>query len=219
MTQFIEQMESPRSLPQLSELNQFFPMMTTGSLSETRTSSELFVKHTHLSRGTNLPELNFGCVDDLIYPVGQMYEHALQQYQVDFLTTRMYHAFVTDGTIILHVSPLCHRFARVKIVDKMYASQMAKSDRASYICAHWLGDSNQTIDLNAVCRPGQVQYYIKHNVVLERSSNHEQIPMSFLLAFTEWYKQHPEKNYLLSPVTLWSPAFVHISEASSLAIC
>lgn len=215
MTRFVEQMESPQSLPQLSELNQFFPTMTVGSLSETHTSSELFIKHTHLSRGTNLPELNFGCVDDLIYPIGQMYEHALQQYQVDFLT-RMYQAVVTDGTV-LHVSPLCRRFARVKIVDKMYASQMAKSDRASYICAHWLGDNNQTIDLHAACRPGQVQYYIKHNVVLKRSS--EQIPMSFLLAFTEWYKQHPEKNYLLSPVTLWSPDFGCISEASFLPIC
>ena len=144
-----------------------------------------------------------------------MYEHALQQYQVDFLT-KMYQAVVTDGTV-LHVSPLCRRFARVKIVDKMYASQMAKSDRASYICANWLGDNNQTIDLHAACRPGQVQYYIKHNVVLKRSS--EEIPMSFLLAFTEWYKQHPEKNYLLSPVTLWSPNFVCISEASFLPIC
>ena len=92
--------------------------------------------------GINLHELNFGCVDDLIYPVGQMYEHALQQYQVDFLT-KIYQAVVTDGTV-LHVSPLCRRFARVKIVDKMYASQMAKSDRASYICANWLGDNNQT---------------------------------------------------------------------------
>ena len=100
----------------------------------------------------------------------------------------------------------------------MYASQMAKSDHASYIlCAHWLGDNNQTIDLHAACRPGQVQYYIKHNVVLKRSS--EETPMSFLLTFTEWYKQHPEKNYLLSPVTLWSPDFVRISEASFLPIC
>ena len=80
-------------------------------------------------------------------------------------------------------------------MDKMYASQMAKSDCASHICANWLGD-NHTIDLHAACRPGQVQYYIKYNVVLKRSS--EEIPMSFLLAFTEWYKQHPEKNELPS---------------------
>ena len=106
--------------------------MTLGSLSATRTSSELFVKHTHLSRGANLPELNFGCVNDLIYPFRQMYEHASQQYQVDLLT-KMYHAVVTDGTI-LHVSPLFHKFARVKIVIMMYASQMAKNDRASYMC-------------------------------------------------------------------------------------
>ena len=59
--------------------------------------------------------------------------------------------------------------------------------------------------------------YIKHNVVFKRSS--EQIPMSFLLAFTEWYEQCPEKNYLLYPVTLWSPDFVCISEASFLPIC
>ena len=102
MTRFVEQMESPQSLPQVSELNQFFPMMTIGSLSETHTSSELFVKHTRLSRGTNLPELNFGSVDDLIYPVGHMYEHALQQYQVDFL----YQAVVTDGTILHSVANL-----------------------------------------------------------------------------------------------------------------
>ena len=63
--------------------------------------------------------------------------------------------------------------------DKMY--RMAKSDHASYIlCAHWLSDNNQGID---VCRPGQVQYYIKHNVVLNQSS--EQTSTSFLQAFVE----------------------------------
>ena len=105
MIWFIEQMETPQSLPQLSELNQFFPMMTVGSLRDTGTNSELFIKHSHLSRRINLHELNFGCVDDLIYPVGQMYEDALQQYHVDFLT-KMYQAVVTDGTVF-HVSPLC----------------------------------------------------------------------------------------------------------------
>lgn len=46
----------------------------------------IYQAHSSLT-GTNLPELNFGCVDYLIYPVGQMYKHALQQYQVDFLTS------------------------------------------------------------------------------------------------------------------------------------
>ena len=43
-------------------------------------------------------------------------------------------------------------------MDKTYAIRIAKSDCASYICTHWLGDNNQTIDLHAA---EQVQYYIR----------------------------------------------------------
>ena len=47
----------------------------------------------------------------------------------------------------------------------------------------------------------------------------EQIPLSFLLVFTEWYEHHAEINHLVSQVTLWSPKFVPISEASFAPIC
>ena len=66
------------------------------------------------------------CIGYLIHSVGQIYEHALQQYQV----TRMYQE-VMD--VQYSMSPPL--LARIKIVDKMYASQMAKSDRASCLLA------------------------------------------------------------------------------------
>ena len=93
-----------------------------------------------------------------------MYEHALQPLEVVCLK-RMYEAILSDRRVLC-VSPLCRRFARIKLYDKMYSSQMARSDQASYVNAHWLSDSNSGIDLHAQCRPGQIQYYIKHNVVL-----------------------------------------------------
>ena len=51
--------------------------------------------------------------------------------------TKMYEEIVHDGKV-LSVSPLCRCFARVKLYDKTYSSQMARSDCASYVNAHWL---------------------------------------------------------------------------------
>ena len=92
---------------------------------------------------------------------------------------------------------------------------MAKSDRASYVCVYWISENNSHIDVCGSCCPGQVQYFFKHNLVLEYSSNKVTVP--FLLTCVEWYK-HPENNYLLSPVTLWLPDYVPFSPASFIPI-
>ena len=217
ITRFVEQMESPQSLLHLSELNQFFPTTTVGSLSETHTCAESIIKLTQLSTGVNASDLDFTSIDHLIYPLGQMHEHALQSLEVVYLT-RMYTEILKDSRVLC-VSPLCRRFARIKLYNKMYSSQMARSDRASYVTAHWLSDSNSGIDLHAQCRPGQIQYYIKHNVVVEDPSNGAKSTTSFLLAFVGWYKHHPEKHFLLSPVTLWCPDFVPMNESSFIPVC
>lgn len=79
---------------------------------------------------------------------------------------------------------------------------------------------NLGIDLSAQCRPGQVRYYIKHNVMIENTSDHRARSItSFLLAFVGWYKQHPGKHFLLSPVTIWYPDFEPMNEASFIPVC
>ena len=217
ITRFVEQTEYSQALPQLqlSELDQFFPTTEVGSLSETNISSEIYVQHLQLSKGTNISELNLSSVDSFAMPLGQMYEHALQPHEVECLTA-MYNAVFTENDIVFSVSPLCSRFNRVKICEKICSSQMSRSDRASYICAYWISNDNSSIDPQGPCRPGHIKYFLKHKVMLQKNS--ESLHITFLLAFVQWYQQHPEKNYLLSPVTLWFPDFVPICSASFLPV-
>ena len=107
---------------------------------------------------------------------------------------------------------MCWRFLRVKLGDQLYSSQAARTDRKSYICAYWLGDDETSIDTAASCRPGCVQYYIKHNVAVECDNGQQIITM--YLGFVTWYKRHPEKAHFLSPVTLWDLENVPLSAAS-----
>ena len=111
-TRFVEQIGSPQALPDVSELDQFFPSTIVGSLSETSTSSALYFKHRNLSTGTNLSSLNLMSSDtsDLVTPVGHMYEHALQPHEVECLTGMYTH--ILSNVQVVGVSPLCRRFGR-----------------------------------------------------------------------------------------------------------
>lgn len=93
---------------------------------------------------------------------------------------------------------------------------MAKSDRSSYICANWL--SGTSITNSVTCdswRPGCIKYFFKHRITTEKLSGEKES----LLAYVEWYKPHPEKNYIATPVTLWWPDYEPVCAASFIPIC
>ena len=91
-----------------------------------------------------------------------------------------------------------------------------EQDRNSFICAHWLKSDAGSIDTSAPCRPGCVQFYMKHNVMLEKNNKH--FTETFYLAYVRWYKQHPEKAHFRSPNTVWYPDHVDLSESSFIPI-
>ena len=127
----------------------------------------------------------------------------------------MYKVLLNEYSVV-HVSRLCWRFLRVKFGDQLYSSQAARTDRNSFICAYWLGDDEASISTAASCRPGCVQYYIKHNVSVECDNGQQLITM--YLGYITWYKRHPEKAYFPSPVTLWDLDNVPLSVASFMPI-
>ena len=94
----------------------------------------------------------------------------------------------------------------------MLSSQIAKSDRSSYVSANWLNNTTY-----AIYRPGYVLFFFKHNITLEKQ-NKDKLSVQTLLAYIKWYKPHPEMNYLPSPVTLWYHECEPISASSFMPI-
>ena len=123
-----------------------------------------------------------------------------------------------SGCTIIHTTSLCQRFVRVKMGKKLYSSKLARTDRSSFVCAHWLKSDAGSIDTLLLCRPGCVEYFIRHNIHLQRNNNHEQFVENMYLGVVQWYKQHPEKMYFRLPNTVWYPDYVTFSESSFIPI-
>lgn len=210
MTRFIQQMVS---IP-THELQHLLMKETVGSVSDTLTNSEMYIKQLQYTRTTSLRMLFAS--NDLASPVGRMSQHALQPYEVQCLT-KMYETTFSDCNVV-HVSCICYRFSRAKLGSKLVSSQMARSDRSSYICANWLGDSLSIDSVSDNWRPGCIKYFFKHNVTIEKDSGEKESFQS-LLAYVGWYKSHPEKNFIPSPVTLWWPEYEPLCAASFIPIC
>ena len=162
-----------------------FLVNTVGSVGDSVVDSETYIKQIQLAECTNLQRLIFDT--DLTVLVGQMSQHALSTQEVTFLQ-QMYHT-ILPGYNLLHVSRLCCRFSRCKLGNKLVSSQLAKSDRSSYICANWLNSSSHD-----ACRPGYVRYFLKHTPTVEKD-NKEMVSIQTYLAFVEWYKPHPERIF------------------------
>lgn len=82
------------------------------------------------------------------------------------------------------------------------------------MCANWLNSAQPEL-----CRAGRVKYFFRHNITLEYHDKlKDKVTVQPLLAYIEWYKQHPEKNFLPSPVTLWYPDLEPIGAASFMPI-
>ena len=207
---FIQQMEytSTDSAGFGNVLSSFFPETLAGTLKESTTQ----VSSRELSMP--LPLRNTVYNNAVVNPVGSFREHAISEEMVQCLT-KMYQ-IIFSGCDVIHCTSLCQQFLRVKLNNKMYSSNLARTDRNSFVCAHWLKSDAGSIDTSAPCRPGCVQFYIKHNVRLGR--NDDQFTETFYLAYVRWYKVHPEKTYFRPPNTLWYPDYVGLSEGSFIPI-
>lgn len=193
-----------------SVMDSFFNESMCGSVGETMSSNNV-VEILKLSQP--LPLSQFAYSHDYVSPIGTAPEHAMNPELVKHLT-EMYRVIFSKYSII-NVSCLCRRFDRVKLGDTLYSSKKARTDRNSFICANWLGE-NDLIDPAFTCRPGSVQYYIKHTITV--THNGEKLLMTSYLAFVKWYKKHPEKNYFHPPNTIWYPDYAPPSQASFMPI-
>ena len=211
--QFILQMEYSNCIASQCTHNllSFFPEVLRGSLSEP-ISRVSFVELRNLSKPVPTSDVTYS--NSVVTPIGQLTEHAMNGDMVQSLTN-MYEVLFR-GCSIIHTTSLCQRFFKVKIGDKVYSSKLARSDRSSFVCAYWLKDDDGSIDTSLSCRPGCVQYYMKHNVQLQR--NNEQLIEKMYIAVVKWFKQHPEKTHFHPPNTVWDPDYVPLSEASFIPI-
>lgn len=70
--------------PCFTRIGIFFPTRMVGSVGDTAVTSEMYIKHLKLSKTGNFDELFFQ--SDLVVPLGQMSQHALQTHEILSLT-------------------------------------------------------------------------------------------------------------------------------------
>ena len=148
-----------------SEFSSFFPEILSGSLSEPITHVSL-VELMNLSMP--IPISNIMYNNSIITPIGPVREHAMNDDLVKCLTA-MYEVLFS-GCTITHTTSLCQRFVRVKVGNILYSSKLARTVRNRLVCAHWLKSDAGSINTSLLCRPGCVQYFIRHNIQLQRNS-------------------------------------------------
>lgn len=216
INRFVQQFETWSTNSEFAqEVKCFFPTSEYGSVGDTNINSEIYIRQLQLSQTECLPDLltDHG---DLIEPIGKITEDVLSPYEVACLQQMYQHIFSTADYQLSAVSCIIYRFDRVKVGNKLISSKKAKSERSSFICAQWLDKYGSICASQTLCRPGKVLCFFKHCMTITKNGQTKR--HYSLLAFTRWYKVHPEKNYLLSPITLWSPEFEPVNCTSFLPI-
>lgn len=143
-------------------ISSFFPESLSESLNEPMT--QVSVREL-MSLSMPLPITNIAYNNSIITPIGPIREYAMNDDMVKCLT-RMYE-ILFSGCTVIHITSLCQRFVRIKVGNKLYSSKMARTDQSSVVYAHWLKNDTGSIDISVLCRPGCVQFYIKHNIRLQ----------------------------------------------------
>ena len=219
VNRFVQQVEMCSTNTELlSELKDFFPHAEMGSVNDSAVNSESYIKQLQLSKTQDLTDLlTYTEHELLIEPVGKISQQVLDSYEVAYLKDMYESIFSSQQNLLLEVTCLYHQFERVKVADKMLSSKRAKSDHSSFVAARWFG-RNASINVSQPnpCRPGKIFFFLKHRITIQ--SNNKTNTYCSLLAFVGWYKIHPEKDYLLSPITLWSPDYEPIGPASFIPI-
>lgn len=97
ITRFIQHMVSYKSFPHyMDELQHLLGETMVGSVSDTHASSEMYTELLRYANTTDLRDL-IGS-NDIVLPVGQMSQHALQSYEVQGLE-KMYECIFSDSDV------------------------------------------------------------------------------------------------------------------------
>jgi len=196
----------------LKELEQFFPANVAGAVNETNISSEIYLKHANFSTTTQFSDLLFD--NTIVEPIGPKSLYVLPLDELNYVK-EMYEAMLSGSELnVHHVSTLCYQFSRIRLGNHLLSSTIARSDRSSYIYAKWPGNSLNTDECNY--RAGSIQFFLKQDVIIKKDE--EEVLIQPTIALVQWYKIPPEKNYLLSPITLWSTDFEPLCSASFMPV-
>jgi len=174
------------------------------------------IKKATFSTTKNLTDLIFD--NSIVKPIGIKSMYILPLDELNNIKQMYQLIFSGSEFSVHHVSTLCYQFSRLKLGNYLLSSTAARSDRLSYICAKWLGDDLNLLNNMTDCsyRPGCIQNFFQQDIVIKKDGKEMLIQPT--VALVKWYKIHPEKNYLLSPITLWSTDFEPLCTASFMPV-
>ena len=155
----------------------------------------------------------------IVEPVGPKSLYVLPLDELNYVK-EMYEAMLSNSEYqVYHVSTLCYQFSRFRLGSHLLSSTVARSDRSSYIYAKWFRNNlNTNIENECNYRAGCIQFFLKQDVIIKKDEEDSEIIIQPTVALVQWYKIHPEKDYLLSPITLWSTDFEPLCAASFVPV-
>ena len=144
-----------------------------------------------------------------------LYKKCLTDEEIEHIG-HVYKALYPNNRIV-HVSRFCSKFKKLIINGEEFISEKSRSQRSPSIFAHWPSLSGR-IDTtgNAPYQVGNVKSFICHQVSFEHDEGVKTI--NALLAFVQWYKQHPRRNHFHHSIIVCRTLFRTISNASFIPV-
>ena len=136
--------------------------------------------------------LNFSCFDnDGVMLLPPVTEHVLSAQEQDCLRTLL--SLFHPEYSISYVTQLCRKSARMALLGEVFGSSLCRTDRSSYIVAHWPRCSYECVSFSTCTynqlSVGKVLFFIQHSVSV---CGHV---YKYVFAFVKWYKEHPQRSW------------------------
>lgn len=186
------------------------PRSSAGTLSEISTNnSRKYLKVVEASNQLAFPPDLWSYID-IYQPGGVASIEMLDEPELSLLAqcySIMYPSASYTGN---EIATTIYKYSQLQVGSEIYGSQNSRTKRSSYILACWCG-RNGEINTNCL-RPASVSFYFKHSVKVLGSF----VPHYF--AFVSWFEEHPARNIVGDPVTVWSKLPEQLGPASFLPV-
>ena len=140
---------------------------------------------------------------------------------------KMYAKLYPNDFANLIVPESCWKSTEVFIGNTILGSETSRSFKSSYVMAFWPsnnGDIQKFDQMYLTPVPGQIKYFVKHNIFLE------DVAYTHTLAYVEWYQKAPDnlQSIYRKPVEVWykhlslptgASSFVPVQRIFSKFIC
>ena len=112
----------------------------------------------------------------------------------------LYSNMYSTPEVEIYVNSSFQKYKSLTVSGKILGSFRSPSHSSSLVMARWNSKcfgSNSSNVSQVVCRPLQIQFFVKHPIVINKKL------YTHILARVNWFKKHPLQEEYGKPVTVW----------------